>query len=109
MPSVKDALKAIDQIVPRHSYGLVQAVENMRALVIIENTITIRAILSVLKKLDVPAQPEIQKSFQLTRADAEEVSGALSEILEQEEWLKIVVINSNMNLEVPTNSTTRWY
>ncbi len=81
----EDAVKAIDQIVPRHSYGLVQAVENMRALVIIENAVTIRAILAVLKKLDVPPQPEIQKTFQLTRADADEVAGALSEILESDE------------------------
>lgn len=80
----EDAVKAIDQIIPRHSYGLVQAVENMRALVIIENTATIRAIMGVLRKLDVPAQPEIQKSFQLTRADADEVAGALGEILDQE-------------------------
>lgn len=81
----EDAVKAIDQIIPRHSYGLVQAVENMRALVIIENTATIRAIIGVLNKLDVPATPEIQKSFQLTRADADEVAGALGEILDQEE------------------------
>lgn len=99
--SSEDAMKAIDQIVPRHSYGLVQAVENMRALVIIENTITIRAILSVLKKLDVPAQPEIQKSFQLTRADAEEVSGALSEILEQEESGNSSGTNSNVRSPQP--------
>ncbi len=83
--NAEDAVKAIDQIVPRHSYGLVQAVENMKALVIIENTATIRAILAVLTKLDVPPQPEIQKSFQLTRADADEVASALGEILEQEE------------------------
>jgi type II secretion system protein D len=81
----EDAVKAIDQIIPRHSYGLVQAVENMKALVIIENTATIRAILTVLEQLDKPAQPEIQKSFQLTRADAEDVAGALNEILESEE------------------------
>jgi len=83
--SSEDAVKAIDQIVPRHSYGLVQAVENMKALVIIENTATIRAILTVLEQLDKPAQPEIQKSFQLTRADAEDVAGALNEILESDE------------------------
>lgn len=83
--SSEDAVKAIDQIIPRHSYGLVQAVENMRALVIIENTATIRAILTVLEQLDKPAQPEIQKSFQLTRADAEDVAGALNEILESDD------------------------
>jgi general secretion pathway protein D len=81
----EDAVKAIDQIVPRHSYGMVQAVENMKALVIIENTATIRAILTVLEQLDKPAQPEIQKSFQLTRADADDVAGALNEILESDE------------------------
>ncbi len=81
----EDAVKAIDQVVPRHSYGLVQAVDNMRALVIVENSVTIRTILAVLKKLDVPARPEIQKTFQLTRADADEVAGALSEILESDE------------------------
>lgn len=83
--SSEDAVKAIDQIIPRHSYGLVQAVENMKALVIIENTATIRAILTVLEQLDKPAQPEIQKSFQLTRADADDVAGALNEILESDE------------------------
>lgn len=83
--NAEDAVKAIDQVVPRHSYGLVQAVENMRALVIVENSVTVRSILAVLKKLDVPARPEIQKTFQLTRSDADEVAGALNEILDTEE------------------------
>ncbi len=81
----EDAVKAVDQAIPRHSYGLVQAVENMRALIIIENSVTVRSILALLKKLDVPSRPEIQKSFQLTRADADEVAGALNEILETDE------------------------
>jgi general secretion pathway protein D len=77
----EDAVKAIDQAIPRHSYGLVQPVENTRAIIIIENTATIRAIMELLTKIDVPARPEIQKTFQLSRADSDEVAGAVAEIL----------------------------
>lgn len=83
--SGEDAIKAIDQVIPRHSYGVITAVPNSKALVITENSNTIRAILALLERLDNPPAKTITKSFQLTRSDAEDVKGALEEILGTDE------------------------
>ncbi|MCB1228194.1 MAG: hypothetical protein KDK99_20480, partial [Verrucomicrobiales bacterium] len=83
--STEDAITAIDSVIPRHTYGAIQPIENLNSLVIVENSITIRAILDLLKTLDQPAQPEIEKTFQLERADASEVATALQEILSAQE------------------------
>lgn len=83
--SGEDAIKAIDQVIPRHSYGVITAVPNSKALVITENSNTIRAILALMERLDNKPAQTITKSFQLTRSDAEDVKGALEEILGTDE------------------------
>lgn len=77
----EDAVKAIDQIVPRHSYGILTPVPNAKALIIVENSNTIRAILGLLERLDVKPGATVTKRIQLVRADAEDVKKALDEIL----------------------------
>lgn len=76
-----DAVKAIDAIIPRHSYGSITPVPNAKALVIVENSNTIRSILELLDRLDVKPGATVTKRIQLIRADAEDVKTALNEIL----------------------------
>jgi len=83
--SPDDAVKAIDQIIPRHSYGIITAVPNAKALVIVENSNTIRSILGLLERLDVKPGATVTKRIQLVRSDAEDVKKALDEILGLEE------------------------
>ncbi|MEN3940808.1 secretin N-terminal domain-containing protein [Prosthecobacter sp. SYSU 5D2] len=77
----EDAVKAIDTIIPRHSYGSITPVPNAKALVIVENSSTIRSILELLDRLDVKPGATVTKRIQLVRADAEDVKAALDEIL----------------------------
>ncbi len=81
----EDAIKAIDQVIPRHSYGTITPVPNARALIITENSNTIRSILSLLERLDNKPADTIQKTIQLTRSSAEDVKKALDEILGTDE------------------------
>jgi general secretion pathway protein D len=76
-----DAIKAIDAIIPRHSYGSITPVPNAKALVIVENSSTIRSILDLLERLDVKPGTTVTKSLPLIRSDAEDVKAALDEIL----------------------------
>lgn len=77
----EDAVKAIDQIIPRHSYGVLVPVPNAKALIIVENSNTIRSILELLERLDVKPGATVTKRIQLVRSDAEDVKKALDEIL----------------------------
>lgn len=77
-----DAAKIISELVPPHSYGKLSPVPNSRALVITENSATVRQIVQIAKSLDVEPSRTIQKSFQLTRENAEDVKKALDEILD---------------------------
>ncbi len=76
-----EAAQAFAQIIPNHSYGKITAVPNARALVITENSNTIRAYIDLAKQVDVPPGKTIHRTLQLERADAEEVAKALSELL----------------------------
>lgn len=77
----EDAVKAIDQVIPRHSYGVITPVPNAKALIITENSSTIRSILALLERIDNKPATTISKTIQLTRSDAEDVKKALDEIL----------------------------
>ncbi len=77
----EDAVKAIDQVIPRHSYGVLTPVPNAKALVITENSNTIRSILSLLERLDSKPAETVTETIQLTRSDAEDIKKALDEIL----------------------------
>lgn len=77
----EDAVKAIDQVIPRHSYGVLTPVPNAKALVITENSNTIRSILALLERLDSKPAETVTETISLTRSDAEDIKKALDEIL----------------------------
>jgi len=81
----EDAVKAVDQVIPRHSYGILTPVPNVKALIMVEASHTIRAILGLLERLDTKPAETSSKTFQLTRSDAEDVKKALDEILGTDE------------------------
>ncbi len=81
----EDAIKAIDQVIPRHSYGVITAVPNAKALVVTENSNTVRAIIALLERLDTKPAETKSKTFQITRSDAEDIKKALDEILGTDE------------------------
>jgi general secretion pathway protein D len=84
--NAEDAKKAIEEVVnPLHSYGKIIPIPNAKALVITENSNTIRSIVTLMERLDHKPAETIQKTFQLSRSDAEDVKTALDEILGNEE------------------------
>lgn len=83
--STEDAIKAIDQVVPRHTYGSITPVPNARALVLTENSAAVRAIVTLMEHLDNKPAQTLTRTFQLTRSDSEDVKKALDEILGTED------------------------
>jgi len=79
--SPDDAVAALQQIAPMHPYGAITPVGNAQALVITENSVTLRSYLELIEHIDVRPGTTEQRSFQLQRADAEEVAEALKELL----------------------------
>jgi len=77
----EDASTAFAQIIPPHPYGKVIAVPNARALVITENSNTIRSYIDLAKTVDVPAGETKIKTIVLERADSEEVAEIVSNLL----------------------------
>lgn len=103
----EDAVKAIDQVIPRHSYGVITPVPNAKALIITENSSTIRSILALLERIDNKPATTISKTIQLTRSDAEDVKKALDEILGLGESKSGSSTGSRpTNVAVPTGAPT---
>lgn len=77
----EDAAQEFSQIMQGHSYAKITPVPNAKALVIYENSATIRAIIDLAKQIDVGPTEPITKRIFLERADAEEVAQAISGIM----------------------------
>jgi len=80
--SPEDAAKAFGEIIDLHAYGKIVALESASALVITENTPTIRSMLALRDQIDRSPVRTLDGAFSLERADAEEVVEALIDILE---------------------------
>jgi general secretion pathway protein D len=79
--SPEDAVAALQQIAPGHPYGSITPLANAQALIITENSVTIRTYLDLMESIDVQPGTTEQRAFPLQRADAEEVVEALKELL----------------------------
>ncbi len=79
------AAELFTAIVDLHPYGKVTPLSNATALVITENTTVIRRLLELQNHLDVTPARTVDRSFDLERADAEEVVEALTELLDLDE------------------------
>lgn len=69
-------------IVPLHSYGKITPLSNATALVITENSSVIRRLIQLRDTVDVSPIKTVDRTFDLERADAEDVVEALADILE---------------------------
>jgi len=67
---------------PNSAYGRITPLQNASAVVITEKSSIIRRLLELRDHLDVSLVTTVDRAFQLQRADAEEVVGALNDILE---------------------------
>lgn len=76
-----EAAQAFAQIIQPHAYGKLTAVPNAQALLITENSNTIRAYLELAAQVDLPPGDTKHHIVHLERADAEEVAQQLSTLL----------------------------
>lgn len=83
--SPDEASKAFQQVIKLNTYGSITPVMNSAALIITENSITIRSIVEIAKVIDVPPAEIANEMIQLERSDAERVAEIISEIFEERE------------------------
>lgn len=83
--SPDEASKAFQQVIKLHSYGAITPVTNASALIITENSATIRSIANIAKVIDVPPAEIANEMIKLERSDAESIAEIINEIYEQQE------------------------
>ena len=83
--SADDASKAFQQVIKLHPYGAMTPISNDSALIITENSATIRSICEIAQIVDVPPAEIANEMIKLERSDVELVAEIVSEIFEQEE------------------------
>ncbi|MCF7789697.1 MAG: hypothetical protein K9N47_26470 [Prosthecobacter sp.] len=86
--SADEASKAFQQVIKLHTYGAMTGVSNDTALIITENSTTIRSICEIAQIIDVPPTETSNEMIKLERSDVELVAEIVNEIFEQEEKAK---------------------
>ncbi|OYW75602.1 MAG: hypothetical protein B7Z37_12590 [Verrucomicrobia bacterium 12-59-8] len=86
--SADEASKAFQQVIKLHGYGAMTGVSNDTALIITENSTTIRSICEIAQIIDVPPTETSNEMIKLERSDVELVAEIINEIFEQEEKAK---------------------
>ena len=86
--SADEASKAFKQVIKLHAYGAMTGVSNDTALIITENSTTIRSICEIAQIIDVPPTETSNEMIKLERSDVELVAEIVNEIFEQEEKAK---------------------
>lgn len=83
--SADQASKAFQQVIKLHAYGAMTPISNDSALIITENSATIRSICEIAQLVDVPPAETANEMIRLERSDVEVVAEIISEIFAQEE------------------------
>ncbi len=83
--SPDEASKAFQQVIKLHAYGAIMPMKNAAALIITENSITIRSIYEMAKVIDVPPAEIANEMIKLERSDAESIAEIINEIYEEQE------------------------
>jgi general secretion pathway protein D len=83
--SPDEASKAFQQVIKLHSYGAIMPMKNAAALIITENSTTIRSIYEIAQVIDVPPAEIANEMIQLERSDAESIAEIINEIYAEEE------------------------
>ncbi len=82
--SADEASKAFQQVVKLHSYGAITPVTNSSAIIITENTSTIRSLHQIAQVIDVPPAEIENELIPLERSDAERIAEIINEIYQQQ-------------------------
>lgn len=83
--SADQASKAFQQVIKLHAYGAMTPISNDSALIITENSATIRSICEIAQLVDVPPAETANEMIRLERSDVEVVAEIINEIFAQEE------------------------
>ncbi len=83
--SADEASKAFQQVVKLHSYGAITPVTNSSAIIITENSATVRSLYEIAQVIDVPPAEVSNELIPLERSDAERVAEVINEIYQQQE------------------------
>ncbi|MDZ4402685.1 secretin N-terminal domain-containing protein [Prosthecobacter sp.] len=83
--SADQASKAFQQVIKLHAYGAMTPISNDSALIITENSATIRSICEIAQIVDVPPAEIANEMIKLERSDVELIAEIVSSIFEQEE------------------------
>ncbi len=86
--SAEEASKAFQQVIKLNTYGAMSGVSNDTALLITENSATIRSICEIAQIIDVPPTETANEMIKLERSDVELVAEIVNEIFEQSEKAK---------------------
>lgn len=86
--SADEASKAFQQVIKLNIFGAMTGVSNDTALIITENSTTIRSICEIAQIIDVPPTETANEMIKLERSDVELVAEIVNEIFEQEEKAK---------------------
>lgn len=82
--SGEDASKAFQEVIKLHPYGAISAISNNSALIITENSTTIRSIHEIAQVIDVPSANISNEMIRLERSDVELIAEIITEIFGQE-------------------------
>ncbi len=83
--SPDEASKAFQQVIKLHAYGAIMPMMNSSALIITENTATIRSIAEMARVIDVAPAEIANEMIQLQRSDPESIAEIISEIFDERE------------------------
>lgn len=92
-----DASKAFQEVIKLHPYGAISAISNNSALIITENSTTIRSIHELAQVIDVPPANISNEMIKLERSDVELIAEMITEIFGQDKKAE------NSSPEAPVN------
>jgi len=95
--SADDASKAFQEVIKMHPYGAMSAVSNNTALIITENSATIRTIYEIAQVIDVSSANVANEMIRLERSDVELVAEIITEIFGEEEKMRMSATASQEN------------
>lgn len=92
-----DASKAFQEVIKMHPYGAMSAVSNNSALIITENSATIRTIFEIAQVIDVSSANVANEMIRLERSDVELVAEIITEIFGEEDKMGMSSTASQAN------------
>jgi len=88
--SAEEASKAFQQVIKLHSYGAITPVTNSSAIIITENSSTIRSIYEIAQVIDVPPAEVANELIMLERSDADRIAEIINQIYQERETDPVV-------------------